>query len=380
MKRVMRLWCFLVVMCAVNAASPSVDFFQVNKPATIKVLLQTQGDGVIVEVKGRHYIYNPTDDEQLSFGLRDRRFVISCDKDGICWGERFPGIYQLRFVPGDSQSSILVNGIQYKGCLEVYYNKGTYDVVNEVEIERYLKTILSAQIGQTPLHEEVLNAMVIAERTTAYFLSEHKRKDFWHVSAQDVHYQGNAFLLQPCVCRAVDMTQQAILKYEGDVFPALCTENSAGKTVDFTTAFRKVVPTPAGVISTVAAKDRLSHQWHYSISKEEFAHKVGLDPIVEMKLYVKLDKVYGLKIIGKSQEKDIDFMKFQRIIGKKNILSNDFTVDVCSNDIIFHGFGNGHGVGLCLYSAKILAERGEKAPQILATFFPGSRLEKMQRR
>jgi stage II sporulation protein D len=51
-------------------------------------------------------------------------------------------------------------------------------------------------------------------------------------------------------------------------------------------------------------------------------------------------------------------------------MSSDFTVTIKDDTVIFSGFGKGHGVGLCLYSASALAQNGENAVKILSKFFP----------
>jgi stage II sporulation protein D len=50
----------------------------------------------------------------------------------------------------------------------------------------------------------------------------------------------------------------------------------------------------------------------------------------------------------------------------------EWTLDATGATIKGRGFG--HGVGLCQYSAKELAERGEKWPEIVTTFYPGAKL------
>ena len=60
-----------------------------------------------------------------------------------------------------------------------------------------------------------------------------------------------------------------------------------------------------------------------------------------------------------------------------HLKSNLFNVSIKGNIAVFEGYGIGQGVGLCLYSAKQMAERGDNAVEILAQFFPGMILEKM---
>ena len=46
------------------------------------------------------------------------------------------------------------------------------------------------------------------------------------------------------------------------------------------------------------------------------------------------------------------------------------TVTLKGNTIVVSGYGKGHGVGLCLYSASAMAQNGDMAVKILSKFFP----------
>jgi stage II sporulation protein D len=369
----------LGIFASADASLQSTDFSQKSKPATLKVLLQKQVPELTLEVKGRHYIYNPLDGTEISWGLLSKRFPVKAEPYGIHWGEKFPGSYQLRFVPGDSQSSILVNGIQYRGCVEIYLTDGKFNVINEVDVESYLKSTLSTEFS-SPFNEEVISAISIVARTNAYFISQRNKHAFWHVTAEEVGYQGSAILSKPHVEKAVDATYHAILTYNDAPFAATWTQNSAGRTVDFAAIFRKSVSTPPGVPAPIALKDRKQFQWSCSLPKTALASATDLSKVTSVDLYVapQSEKVYAIKVSGDTHVKDYDFSTFQRIIGKHKLRSNDFKVQVKGDEIVFTGYGEGPGVGLCLYSAKALAEKGEKAPQILSTFFPDTKLEKVK--
>jgi SpoIID/LytB domain protein len=378
----MKFIAFLGLICTAFASPQATDMSQKSKPATVKVLLERQVPQLTLEMKGRHSIYNPLDGTQISTNLLSKKYPIVADSyqemPCIKWGDKFP-YHQLRFVPGDSQASLLVNGIQYRGCVEVYMNDGKFSVINEVDVETYLKSTLSIAFPQ-PLHEEVLNALAIVARTNAYFMGQRQKQAFWHVAAQDVGYQGAAVLPKPTIDHAVETTRHAILTYNSDPFAATWTQNSAGKTVDFAAVFRKALSSPPGVTAPIAAKDRAQNGWTCSLSKSLLAHATDLPRVTGIDLYVthEAEKVYAIKVTGESQVKDFDFVTFQKILGASNLRSNDFTVKTEGDTLIFSGYGEGPGVGLCIYSAKAMAEKGEKAPQILQAFFPQTQLEKVK--
>lgn len=378
--KLVTFWSFVLTAICVSAAAPqATDFSQKSKPATVKVLLHRQASETLLEAKGRYEIYYPLDETKISSGINSKRHSITVGEYGLKWGEDFKGIHQLRFVPVDSQSSLLVNGIQYRGCIEVWSNDGKLNIINEVGVEPYLKSILSVAFP-TPLHDEVMSALAIVARTNAYFIGSRNKQSAWHVIASDVGYQGASFLPKKHIDRAVDTTYHLILTYNDTPFAATWTQNSAGKTVDFAAVFRKALSTPPGVTAPIAAKDRQQNKWTYALPKSSLAQATDLPQVTGVDLYLtpQAEKVYAVKVTGETQVKDFDFTTFQRIVGTQKLRSNDFTVVTKGDEIIFTGFGEGPGVGLCIYSAKAQAEKGEKAPQILEAFFPQTKLEKVK--
>ncbi len=367
------------MIASLHAHPQNTDFSQKSKPATLKVLLIKQAPELTLEVKKGHYVYNPVDGTEISWGILDKRYPVKAEAYGIHWGEKFPGCYQLRFVPRDSQSSILVNGTQYHGCIEIYLTDGKFNVINEVDVETYLKSILSIEFPSS-LNDEVMSAISIVARTNAYFISERNKHAFWHVTAEDVGYHGAAMLPKHYVEKAVRDTKYAILKYNDAPFAATWTQNSAGKTVDFAAIFRKAFSTPHGVEAPIALKDRSHHQWSCTFPKAQLAKAADLPAITAVDLYVapESEKVYAVNVSGETHGNAYDFATFQKIVGKHKLRSNDFKVQLKGDDLVFTGYGDGLGVGLCLYSAKALAEKGQKATEILNAFFPETRLEKVK--
>ena len=353
------------------------DISQKAKPATIKVLVSKQKDKVFLEAKGRHFIYNPLNGILLSEESSTRRHWVATGNHGLEWNELFPGIFQIRIVPADSRSTILVDGIEYRGCVEIYDLKGKLYAVNEVDIERYLKSTMASQFT-AEMDEEVMDAIAITARTNTYYLASRKSQNYWDVESQEVGYQGYAVTLQNLdVDRAINNTRYMVMLYKGMPFPTTWTKDSAGKTADYATIFRKDVHTPHGVESPFAAHDRQKHVWTFSISKKELAKALGAVKVNEFDLYQdeKSQKVYGARLKDNDDVIQLDFAKLQTALGAARLKSNDFTLEANGDELIFKGFGEGNGVGLCLYSASAMSDKGDKAPKILASFFPDAKLE-----
>lgn len=363
-----------------NRIEMSTDISQKAKPATIKILISKQKEKIFLEAKGRYIVYNPLNDLEITSGISTHRHLLTSGENGMKWGELLPGIYQIRIVPGDSQSTLLVDGIEYRGCVEVYDIQGKLYAINEVDIERYLKSTLTSQFP-TEIDEEVMDAVAIAARTHAYFLVSRKLEAPWHVEAQDVGYEGHAVTLQNLhVDRSINSTRHMVMTYQGAPFPTSWTKDSAGKTADFATIFRKSVTAPHGVESPFAAKDRDKHRWSFAISKKDLAKALGVVAANAFDLYQDKNsqKVYGARFKEGDQVHQISFTKLQQALGAQRLKSNDFTVQLKEDQILFQGYGEGHGVGLCLFSASAMSDKGDKAPKILSTFYPDTKLENIR--
>ncbi|WP_194846900.1 SpoIID/LytB domain-containing protein [Candidatus Neptunochlamydia vexilliferae] len=369
------LFLFILPIFAFCAPAP-----QEEKPATIKVLLEKESEGILLEARGPFAVYNPENGKRVSSGRWGKRFYLYPHEEGIKWGENFLGIFQLQVVPTSANTTFLVDGVQYRGAIEIYHVEGKLSVINEVDVESYVKATLSEKVGEN-LPINVMDALAIIARTDAYYRALLNYESFWHVTADAVGYSGMGLTLQNIgVDRAVDNTRHLVMTFEEQPFPSSWTENCAGKTASYSSIFRKNTTTPAGVASPYVGKGRQDSHWSLTIETQELAKVVKTNRVTGIDLFVDhpSGKVYATRLHDGSHEENIDFTTLQEAIGADKLKSNDFNVSIKGNIAIFEGYGVGPGVGLCLYSAKQMAERGDDAPKILAEFFPSTQVEKMR--
>lgn len=346
-------------------------------PKNIQILLEQGITEALLEVKGSYFLYNPHDGSKISSGILGKRFMIHATETGIKWGEEFPGFYQLYLQPRSGETSIFINGIQYAGSIAIYAIGNRISIVNDIDIESYVKGLLSLQITH-PLESEVMAALAILARTNAYYVVSRHHDAFWQVSASDVGYQGNA-LIGPnsAIEKAVDATRHLILVHpmEGKNLPfaTLWTEHSAGKTAPYHTMFRSDgwAP-PKGVDAPHAALDRKDSKWSFTMSKKALAQLLDISQINGIELFTDptSNKVYALRIKDGIETHDFPFPELQRRLGGARLQSSDFTLVLKEDSAVFTGFGKGVGVGLCLYSASAMAQNGDNAVKILSKFFP----------
>jgi stage II sporulation protein D len=346
-------------------------------PRNIQVLLEKDVPEALLEVKGPYFLFNPHDGSRIASGLLGKRFIVRELSSGLKWGEEFAGIHQVYLKPSVPDTSVFVNGIQYAGGIGVFGINGTIQVVNDVDIETYVKSVLTARFP-VPLEPEVMSALAILVRTDAYYRATRNEESFWHIAASEVGYDGSALLVASSpINRAVDTTRHLILVHpeEGKNLPfaTAWTQHSAGKTASYEAIFRKeAYAPPKGVEAPHALLARQEAKWTYQISKKTLAHLLDVGQLKAIEVFVDApsNKVYGVRVKDASESYDIDFFTLQEKVGEQHLKSSDFSVSISEESVLFTGYGQGHGAGLCLYSASALAQNGANAVKILSQFFP----------
>ena len=364
--------CFLSFVCANAVELPLM-------PQNIHVLLEKDATEALLEVRGAYYIFNPRDGSKISSGVMGKRYIIRPTIEGLKWGQEYPGIHQIVVIPRSDDSKILLNGIQYDGAIAIIKAGDKINLINHVDIESYLKSVLSTQF-QYPLEAEAMAALAIAARTTAYYQVASNISSFWHVDGSISQYQGSSLIIPDSISsRSVDATKNLILVNNKDgqkvPFSASWNEHCGGKTAPLFSIFRQEMNAPqVGVEAPIAALDRKDTRWSYSMSSDSFCSLFQIKNISCIDLFqdTSSGKVYAIRVKENEKNRDIDFFTLQSAIGSKYIQSNDFIVFMRDNEIHFVGYGRGHGVGLCLHSASCMAQNGDIAVKILSKFFPNT--------
>lgn len=346
-------------------------------PNAIRVLLARDVEGALLEVKGNYKIFDPNTGKRLASRLFGKIFRIHAVEDGIQWGEIFPDIYQIQLVPDNSKTTVLVDGIQYKGKITVYNVKGRMYIINEVDVEDYIKSILA--VASLPhLEPEVARALAIAARTQAMYLMSKAQQAHWHVEAEKVSYQGYGITYQsPEIEEAIKDTHYLALNFSPEGFlvcaPTLWHNHCAGYTATYSSVFRHPFPYnyDKSLFSHLAFEDRENTSWIFNLSPSKLTELTGFEYIEEVKPFKDSTsgKVYALRFCSGMRHIEFDFLELQNKLGNK-LLSNDFSVSISKQGLNIQGYGSGHSVGMCLFTANDLAKKGKNGAEILNYFFP----------
>lgn len=350
-----------------------------DTPTTIKVLIAEGIEETRVSVEGGYQLVDPKNNKTFSTTVISKDSPLKPQQRGLFWGEEYPGRYRASLTSLGNVFSLRVDGQEYDGILHICQVEGKLSIVNEVNIEDYLRSVLSHEFSAAPSFE-VMAAITIAARTHAYFDAQRGKEAAWNVRKEDVGYVGKV-QGHPSVIQAIDETHHVVMTLDdlpSQTFPAVWTEDSGGRTAPYHLIFRKGVPYPmGGVEAPLAARDRVIKEWQCSVSTAWLASFVGFEDITAVDLFADpfSKKVYSLRLRNGQESKEIDFFALQEEMGAGQLLSSDFTAEVEEGNVLFRGYGVGHGVGICLYSAKQMETSGKSAREILENFYPDAHLQ-----
>lgn len=156
----------------------------------VRALIVQDACSACIEVVGKHAIVDPCTNAILACRMNGKSREVSALRSGLKWGEEFPDIYQIKLMPLSPCTVITVNGVAYSGTIVIYDVEGCISVVNEVDIEDYVASILTSNIAE-PVAKEALAALAIAQRTEAYYYSSFPRNNYWDFDATEIGYKGS---------------------------------------------------------------------------------------------------------------------------------------------------------------------------------------------
>jgi stage II sporulation protein D len=106
----------------------------------------------------------------------------------------------------------------------------------------------------------------------------------------------------------------------------------------------------------------------------------GVDDILDMDIegITPAGRVKNVAIRHQGGKKLVPAELLRAAIGNTLIPSVFFELEMSAGDAVFSGRGNGHGVGMCQWGAKEMAEKGHDFKSILSHYYPGTSLMRLQ--
>ncbi|MFH0839293.1 MAG: SpoIID/LytB domain-containing protein [Candidatus Omnitrophota bacterium] len=347
-----------------------------NNP-TVRVLILQQAKEIKLTIHSSYKIISRDNTRELLSGkwLSERMMLVSSNM--LHLGE-YVFDTDAVVVRALKDGRISVNGRYYRGDIVVSKKEGLLSVINILDIEDYLKGVLFHEVSpKWPI--EVLRAQAIVARTFAYYQSMVNKKKEYDVTSDTLsQVYGGLFSEKLKTNIAVDVTRGEILTYDGKVFPAYYHATCGGMTEDSSVLWNIDIPPLRGTKCDLC-NDSPHLAWNAKIALADIERKLrengfyinGIEDIAIIS-YTPSGRVYELLIRSQEKEARISAKQFRQVLGSTLIRSAHFSVYMNGDFAIFKGLGWGHGVGMCQWGAKYLAELGKKASYILKFYYPES--------
>jgi stage II sporulation protein D len=296
------------------------------------------------------------------------------------------------------------------------YSRNQCEVVNHVDLEKYLDGLVNSEFS-SKWNEEAIAAQIVAARTYAFYqIVKARQTPELHYdldsSVKDQVYQG--FHREDFhSSRAVNKTRGLILTAGRDSIPipikAFYHSTCGGVTEVPKNVWGNSYPGMGKHILCPYCSVSPAYRWSLDLSTPELeeilrkgaggsepklprGHLIGLEPkstnpsgrVVEIRtLWQSLPPISSSGV----QEFTISAVKLRDWIGPGKFRSTRFRVEPSGLGTEtkpgtgkrwhFEGMGNGHGVGMCQWGAKTMAEKHYRMMAILKHYYPEAILRKL---
>ncbi|MCP4295405.1 MAG: SpoIID/LytB domain-containing protein [Proteobacteria bacterium] len=274
---------------------------------------------------------------------------------------------------------------KYKGIIEIKPTIKGLHVINHILTEEYLEGVLNAEIS-TKWNIEVVKAQSIIARTFALFKRNERSNLSWHITSglRDQVYQGMN-VSDYRGNQAILATKGIVVTYNGRLAQTFYHSNCGGMTEDpaylwnFSYPYLSIKEVPFG-------QDDPKFFWNTYLPDQDLQHvlmKAGIsigkvkEVIISEK--TRSDRAYKMIFRGETGSGTLLAADFRKYFGYTQFQSLLFDVIRTPKGFKFKGRGNGHGVGMCQWAAKEMADNGFTYDEILFFFYDNINLQSYSR-
>ncbi len=309
--------------------------------------------------------------------------TLSSDDSGIrLGGRRIP--HDLLRVSSDD--TLTLRGHTYRRYLEVswrsYRGRPELLVVHPLPLETYVLGVVSSELPKRWPYEG-LKVQAVAARTYAVWQKYRRLELPYHMESTvlDQVYHG-AQREHPDAERAVVETYGSVLTWGRRPIEAYFHSTCGGHTESAEEGWGRSLPYLPGSECGFCGKARL-YSWREEVSRADmdkaFQRVLG-QSVEDLRVISKTrtGRVKKLELIGASKRARVNGGDLRRLVGYSRIWSLQLTkMERSAKGFLFEGRGAGHGVGMCQWGARGMAEAGHSHDVILQRYYPGAKLTKM---
>ena len=333
---------------------------------------------------GALYVYDDLEKEPMMKIPQGQELSVRMMRDRFLANEKEIKGERL-VIQAESTGFVKVNGMPYRGFITLLKKQGM-TVVNNVPVEDYLYGVVPKEMPPS-WSAEALRAQSIAARTFALKnRKRHSAEGFDLCSTAHCQvYEGMSAEMQSTTA-AVNSTRGEVLFYKGAIIDALFHTDSGGMTEFREHVWGSTVP----YLRAVKELRTQTQPWSRTVSMASFVQKIeagdkSLGTLKEIRLS---PLTVGKGSTDRTPSGRVRAAEFVGTKGRISLSGNDlrsmfslpstlFDIRAGRTEVVFSGYGSGHGLGLSQWGAKALADSGKGYEDILLYYYSGVTLEKL---
>jgi len=279
---------------------------------------------------------------------------------------------------------------KYRGSLYLQKFNDKWLLINKLDIEEYLYGVVGKEMDENwPI--EALKAQAVCSRTFVLWkMEESKEKNLPYDIESSIYHQVYGRCENEKIIKAVESTRGEVLTYNGKIAKVFFHACCGGKTAKPEDVWGGNYPGLVSVNDPYCKKSPY-FSWEKIFSKRKLSEILNMGKIEKIEILEKgsSGRVKLLGIVLKNGKcLKLSGHKFRIKINEKSenvyftnpytLPSTLFEVKNMKDRIIFKGKGYGHGVGMCQWGARIMAEKGYNYKEILKFYFGKFKLENIE--
>jgi stage II sporulation protein D len=289
----------------------------------------------------------------------------------------------LRVLLGSGNATPAPGGFTFRG--RVY--RGAYEilpsseVVNIVDLEQYLYSVVPHEMPPS-WPQGALQAQAVCARTYVLQRSDPRRAYDLVPSEADQVYNGLSSET-PAGRDAVDATAGQVIKYGNAYAQIAYSSCCGGHTESSAEAWTggAVLPYLAGVPCSYCTESPY-YRWETMLDVDDVVRacgarlqSIGTLQSVRVSSVDPSGRARAFDLSGDTGTVTIKGAAFRLLLGGRvlrSLLVTSIKQESSPPSLWFEGGGLGHGVGMCQWGARGLAQQGRSANDIVAWYFPGT--------
>lgn len=280
------------------------------------------------------------------------------------------------------------------GVIKVRLYRHDTGKIEEIALNEYVTGVVAAEMpAEFPV--EALKAQAVAARTYVLkrlraggvlnkphpgadvcddprhaqaWLSREEMRERWGI----VNYYRYYYKIR----QAVDATGNEVITYRGELIDPVYHSACGGRTEDAGEVWKYDVPYLKSVDCPYEADPRPAQTASFTISQVEKALGIDLSavPVSSGSSPV---KITGRTGTGRAKTVEVGGVELPATLVRERLglRSTNFSSRLKGDKIIFTTVGYGHGVGMCQYGARGMAEQGYSYREILKHYYTGVEVE-----